>query len=90
MEQILNKPIQVFATCSTKGEFTPIRFRFEANNCEIVTVDVEVLSKDGRTGIQYNKFMHYACRGEIYGRIRTFILCYIISEHRWTLLKYVS
>lgn len=90
MQKPLNKPIQVISSCSTTGEFTPIRIRFEADNCELVTVDIiDVLKRDSRTGPQFSQFLHYVCRGIVYDRIRTFILCYKISTHTWTLHKYI-
>lgn len=91
MPRVLNRPIQVISSCNIAGEFVPIRFRFESPDCELLTVEVEeVLYQDGRTAIHGDTFMHYACRGTIYDRTRTFILCYIIREHRWVLYQFLT
>lgn len=40
MENV-NLPIQIICCCSTLGEFTPLRFRFETEEHELITVQIE-------------------------------------------------
>ncbi len=41
MELDANYPIQIFSVTSTLGEITPLRFRYENIEHEIITVNVD-------------------------------------------------
>ena len=87
MEHVVNIPIQMIASCTTTGEFMPIRFRYEAADCELVTVHIDqVLNQDGRAFGNMRE-MIYSCRATMFGQCRTFQVRYLIHEHRWFLYK---
>ena len=90
--QPINQPIQMIASCSISGEFTPIRFRYENLNCELTTVNV--LSVDNRKHKHFrtNNEMSYVCRGTIDGddvenRCYSYTLRYYIPTHSWSLVN---
>lgn len=90
MEQNVNIPIQMISVCSTVGELTPMRFRFENEDHTIETVHVdEVL---GRKDTNFNgiREIQYTCRADIGGMCKLFILKYSISTTRWRLSQILS
>ena len=80
----------MIASCSTIGEFTPIRFRYETPACELVTVNVLSVENRKHTHTRANHEMLYVCRGaidndEISNRSFSFHLRYYVPGHCWTL-----
>ena len=86
-----NTPIQMIASCSTVGEFTPIRFRYETPDCSLVTVNILSVENRKHTHTRANHEMIYVCRGIIDGDecniARSFCLRYYVPNHCWTLMS---
>lgn len=82
MERHINYPVQVICSCSTSGEFTPIRFRFESPSCELITIDI--LAVESRKSVHMNNAyeMTYVCKGKLNNLIKTFHLRYSITAHK--------
>ena len=90
MERLLNIPVQMIASCNTKGDFTPLRFRFENKDCVLITVDVgSVLSRNPGSPDNRREIL-YRCRAPFAGRLHTFDLRYVIQDHKWFLYKLYS
>lgn len=87
MEETVNIPIQMISVCSTMGEFTPMRFRFEDENHEIETVKIEQILSHKETGFNGIREIRYTCQAVIGCESRMFIICYSVVSHKWKLLK---
>lgn len=90
MEQTFNVPIQLISSCSTLGDFTPLRFRIELedHSLETVTIDRILSHKD----ITFNgiKEIQYVCQAQISGQMRLFTLKYNIASHKWRLFNVLA
>lgn len=85
---MINTPIQMIASCSISGEFTPIRFRYETPACDLVTVNVVSVENRKHKFTNANHEMTYVCRGSIDGvGTLSFHLRYYVPHHKWTLTK---
>lgn len=87
MESILcvDIPVQMISCTDTNGRITPIRFRFQDKNGEIVTVSVDkILSEEqdkNRIGA------NFTCVAPIYGTQKIFHLRYNYYAHEWHLSR---
>ncbi len=80
-------PVQLISSCSTLGELTPIRFRYEDPEHVRHTVSVlEVLSRRDTT-IAGIPEMTYVCHGEFEQTRHLFQLRYHIPSHKWSIVK---
>lgn len=90
MEQVLNIPIQMISCCSTAGNITPMRFRFENpdHTMETVNVDSVLAHKD----VSYNGIneMVFTCQATINGIARLFTLKYNIRSHKWIMFRMLA
>lgn len=90
MGTVLNLPIQLISSCSTQGEFTPLRFRYEDEEHNLITVQIaEILTHREN---HYNGIHEiiYTCRADIYGESRLFDLRYNVSLHRFSVFQMLS
>lgn len=86
MDRILNIPVQMIASCTTSGEFTPLRFRFENRDCTIITVNVDSVVSHSKE-VHNSREIVYTCRAPFAGRMHIIDLRYVIQEHKWFLYR---
>lgn len=90
MGTIINLPIQMIASCSTQGEFTPLRFRYEDEEHNLVTVQIAAVLThrvDRYNGIQE---IVYTCRANLFGESRMFDIKYNVLTHRFSIYQMLS
>ena len=88
MEQ-LNTPVDVISMCSANGDIRPLRLRMEAEDHQLLRVDIEdvVSSKMIKyVGIEEVIFL---CRATVGHKEWLFELKYTIRSHNWCLLRRV-
>lgn len=90
MEQTVNIPIQMICCVSTQGEFTPIRFRFEDNEHQLVTVTVDSVLAQKNTSFNGIKEIHFTCKAIIAEVERLFVLKFNENSHRWNMFKLLT
>ena len=90
MVQTMNVPIQMISCCSTLGDFTPMKFRFENEVHEILTVVIADILGRKEIGLSGNKEIHFTCTAEIERQTKMFILVYNINSHRWKLFQMLT
>ena len=76
-------PIQLICSINTKGEFTPIRFRFRELEGDMVTIDVkEILHYES------NSLTVFICvSGLFYNQLHSFQLVMQKSTNQWKLTQ---
>ena len=82
-----NIPLQVISVCSTKGEFLPLRFRYEDKEYGLQTVEIieTVCTKEIKyVGIE--AFL-YTCKAILHGTEKLFELKYTVQTHNWVLFR---
>jgi len=90
MVQTINIPVQMISCCSTLGDFTPMKFRYENDMHEILTVMVSDILSRKETSLSGNKEIHFTCSAEIENQSKMFILVYNINSHRWKLFQILN
>ena len=90
MEQTVNIPIQMFSICSTVGDITPVRFRFESEEHLIETIHIDNILSLKESGYNGIRELHYTCEAVIYGDAKYFIITYNIATHKWRLFKMLN
>ena len=90
MEHTFNIPIQMISVCSTMGDFTPMRFRFESEEHTVETVKIDQILAHKDTTFNGIKEIQYTCQAIIGNEIRLFIIIYNISSHKWRLFKMLT
>lgn len=90
MEQTVNIPVQMISVCSTVGDITPMRFRFESEDHSIETVSIDSVLARKNTGYNGIVEIQFTCRASISGIFRYFILIYNITSHKWRLFRMLS
>lgn len=90
MEQTVNIPIQMISVCSTVGDITPMRFRYEDEDHSIETVSIDSVLAHKDTAYNGIREIQYTCRAKIGGLFRYFLITYNINSHKWRLFKMLS
>ncbi len=74
-------PVQMISCTDTNGKITPMRFRFQDRNDEIVTIHIDkiVSVSQERSSLGAN----FVCTASLYGTERTFRLRYNYYAHEW-------
>lgn len=90
MEQIFNIPIQMISVCSTMGEFTPMRFRFESEDHSIETVKIEQVLSHKDTAFNGIREIQYTCQALIGSELKLFVIAYNINSHKWRLFRMLT
>lgn len=86
----LNIPIQLVSACSTLGQITPLWFRYENEERQIVTVKIQqvVSSKEEKhCGMDY---ISYVCWAQTEHQRRLIELRYRLSTHKWSFFQALS
>lgn len=90
MEQYFNIPIQLFCVVSTLGDLTPVRFRYETAEHEIITVHISEILARKETRLAGTRELIYTCAAEVEGKQHLFYLTYHVNLHRWTLTRFLT
>ena len=90
MEQIVNIPIQMISVCSTAGDLTPMRFRFETPEHQLETVHVESVHAHKLTTYNGIREIQYVCSAYVDNLLKLFVLKYNIDSHKWIMFKFLS
>ena len=87
MEQTVNIPIQLISCCSTMGDITPLRFRFELEDHSLVTVNIDKILAHKDTSFNGIREIQYTCQANIAEEMKLFTLTYNINSHKWKLFR---
>ena len=90
METETNYPIQLIAVTSTLGDITPIRFRYENGEHELVTVNVDEIHAKKEMTIGKGGSIIYTCASLIDETKMLYQLRYEIGTHKWIFMKKLS
>ncbi|MCR5407363.1 MAG: hypothetical protein K6E88_11320 [Lachnospiraceae bacterium] len=90
METEANYPIQLIAVTSTLGDITPIRFRYENGEHELVTVNVDEIHAKKEMTIGKGGSIIYTCASLIDETKMLYQLRYEIGTHKWIFMKKLS
>ncbi len=90
METEANYPIQLIAVTSTLGDITPIRFRYENGEHELVTVNVDEIHAKKEMTIGKGGSIIYTCASLIDETKTLYQLRYEIGTHKWIFMKKLS
>ena len=82
---IIDIPIQMIFCTDTDGKITPLRFRFQNKNNELITIDVS--SVDTRQLEENKALAKFVCSANMYGIRKTFVLTYNLCLHQWKMVK---
>lgn len=88
--QVVNIPIQMIVCISTKGEMTPIRFRFEQSDQTICTVQVDRICQRKDALIGNLGVSEFVCQAMIHERMQQFALRYMHHDNCWMLWGYYT
>lgn len=80
----------MISVCSTMGELTPMRFRFESEEHTVETVKINQILSHKDTTFNGIKEIQYTCQAIIENEMKLFIIIYNISSHRWRLFKMLT
>ncbi len=86
----LNIPIQLISACSTLGDFTPLRFRYEDSVHQIHTIHIEQIHSTKFCKIAGIDSISYTCSAIIDHVSTLFILRYYIESHKWILYQILT
>ncbi|MBQ8148217.1 MAG: hypothetical protein IJ040_05440 [Lachnospiraceae bacterium] len=90
MEQAFNIPIQVFCVVSTLGDLTPVRFRFEAEDHQIITVEITEILSHKELRLAGTREILYTCSASIENQMQIFNLKYNVNLHRWIFARFLT
>lgn len=90
MKQTLNVPIQIFCVVSTLGDFTPLKFRYEDEEHQIITVNINEILNHKETNFAGINEIRYTCNAFINNELKLFELKYSVTRHRWSFYQMLS
>ena len=90
METEANYPIQLIAVTSTLGDITPIRFRYENSEHELVTVNVDEIHAKKEMTVGKGGSIIYTCASLLDETKMLYQLRYEIGTHKWIFMKKLS
>lgn len=90
MRQTVNIPIQLFCVVSTLGDLTPVRFRYENEEHEIITVNITDVLNCKETKLSGVHEFVYTCTAPMEDVERMFNLKYNVNRHKWTFFELLS
>lgn len=88
--KIANIPVQLISSCSTLGDLTPLRFRYENEEHSLSTVNIDAVLSIKEN--QYNGIHEiiYTCQAALNGTVHLFELKYNVSSHKWLIFRILS
>ncbi|MCR5002439.1 MAG: hypothetical protein K6A71_11680 [Lachnospiraceae bacterium] len=90
METEANYPIQLIAVTSTLGDITPLRFRYENGEHELITVNVDEIHAKKEMTIGKGGSIIYTCASMTADTKMLYQLRYEIGTHKWIFMKRLS
>lgn len=90
MRQKLNIPVQLISSCSTLGDFRPLRFRYEDEEHVLHTVQVEDVLSSKVSVIAGAECLIYTCTAHIGDVLKIFTLKYYVRSHKWSIDQMLS
>ncbi|XME02467.1 hypothetical protein QYZ88_017615 [Lachnospiraceae bacterium C1.1] len=90
METEANYPIQLIAVTSTLGDITPLRFRYENGEHELITVNVDEIHARKEMTVGKGGSIIYTCASMIDDTRMLYQLRYEIGSHKWIFMKKLS
>lgn len=85
MEQKINYPVQMYFVTSTQGDLTPLKFKYENSEHQIITVNVDEIHARKEMTIGPGGSVILTCSSEIEGQKIMYELRYEIGTHKWIL-----
>lgn len=85
MEQKVNYPIQMFFVTSTQGDITPLKFKYEDPEHQVITVSVDEVLAHKEMTIGPGGSVVFTCSSELDGQKVMYELRYEIGTHKWIL-----
>lgn len=85
-----NIPIQAITVCSTLGDFTPLRFRYEDSSHCLQTVRISRVIAEKSTIYGGVNCLQYTCAAEMDGQEHLFLLKYNVLSHTWIFFRMLS
>ena len=90
MELGINYPIQMFSVASTIGDITPIRFRYENAEHEIITVSVDEVHAKKEMTIGKGGSIIFTCASTLEDIKMLYQVRYEIGSHKWVFMGRLS
>ena len=90
METEANYPIHLIAVTSTLGNITPLRFRYENGEHELITVNVDEIHARKEMTVGKGGSIIYTCASMIDDTRMLYQLRYEIGSHKWIFMKKLS
>lgn len=90
MQQTFNIPIQVFCVVSTIGDLTPVRFKYETDEHQIITIFISEVISHKETRLAGTREIIYTCSANIDGTVQLFNLKYNVNLHRWIFARFLT
>lgn len=90
MELSANYPIQMFSVTSTLGEITPLRFRYENTEHEIITVNVDEIHTKKEMTIGKGGSLIFTCASSLDDFRMLYQVRYEIGAHKWIFMGRLS
>ncbi len=90
MRQTLNIPVQLISSCSTLGDFRPLRFRYEDENHALHTVEVEDVLASKLSKVAGTECLIYTCTAHVNDCLKIFTLKYYVRSHKWSIDQMLS
>ena len=87
METEANYPIQLISVTSTRGDITPMRFRYENGDHEIITVSVDEVHAKKEMTIGKGGSIIYTCATITDDKRMLYQIRYEIGTHKWIFMK---
>ena len=90
METEANYPIQLIAVTSTLGDITPIRFRYENSEHELVTVNVDEIHAKKEMTIGKGGSIIFTCASAVDDIKMLYQVRYEVGTHKWIFMGRLS
>ncbi len=83
MEQTANYPIQMISVTSTLGDMTPLKFRYENEAHELITVKVDDVCARKELSLGFGGSIIYTCASSLDEQRILYELRYEVGSHKW-------
>lgn len=91
MVQIVNIPIQLISSCSTLGEFTPLRFRYVVpESHDIMTIKIDEVISQKENHFNGAKEFLFTCSACFQNEKKLFDLRYSVITHKWSIFQMLN
>jgi hypothetical protein len=90
MMQTVNVPIQLYCVISTMGDLTPILFKYEDTEHNIVSVKIDEIISHKETKMAGIHEIKYTCAASYEKEQKLFELKYSVLSHKWSIFQILS